>query len=94
MTDFVNQFTRKGHASKQFSAEALYLLQHHHWLGNVRELRNSGRTVGDHDPDGRDPRRGCGPFLGKGDLQSSVPCPAFMGATTPFPSKRPAVASD
>ncbi len=40
VADFVGQFTRKGVGWKQFSAEALHLLQQHHWPGNVRELRN------------------------------------------------------
>ena len=40
VADFVNQFSRKGIGWKQFSIEALELLQRHHWPGNVRELRN------------------------------------------------------
>lgn len=40
VADFVNQFSRKGVEWKQFSAEALALLQRHTWPGNVRELRN------------------------------------------------------
>jgi two-component system nitrogen regulation response regulator NtrX len=40
IADFVNQFCKKGVAWKQFSSEALALLQQHHWPGNVRELRN------------------------------------------------------
>jgi two-component system nitrogen regulation response regulator NtrX len=40
VADFIDQFCKKGVAWKQFSAEALLLLQRHHWPGNVRELRN------------------------------------------------------
>ena len=40
VADFINQFSRKGIMGKQFSAEALSLLQRHTWPGNVRELRN------------------------------------------------------
>lgn len=40
VADFVDQFSRKGVEWKQFSAEALALLQRHTWPGNVRELRN------------------------------------------------------
>ena len=40
VTDFVNQFNRKGLGSKQFAPEAVHLLQCHAWPGNVRELRN------------------------------------------------------
>ncbi|MCL2789186.1 MAG: sigma-54 dependent transcriptional regulator [Desulfobulbus sp.] len=40
VADFINQFSRKGIGSKQFSAAALHLLQRHAWPGNVRELRN------------------------------------------------------
>ena len=40
VADFINQFSRKGIEWKQFSAEALSLLQRHTWPGNIRELRN------------------------------------------------------
>jgi len=40
VADFIDQFRRKGIGRKQFSAEALRLLQCHAWPGNVRELRN------------------------------------------------------
>jgi two-component system nitrogen regulation response regulator NtrX len=45
IADFVNQFCKKGVAWKQFSSEALALLQQHHWPGNVRELRNLSSAV-------------------------------------------------
>jgi two-component system nitrogen regulation response regulator NtrX len=40
VADFIDQFSRKGIGRKQFSIEALDLLQRHAWPGNVRELRN------------------------------------------------------
>ncbi len=40
VADFINQFCKKGIAWKQFTPEALRVLQRHHWPGNVRELRN------------------------------------------------------
>jgi two-component system, NtrC family, nitrogen regulation response regulator NtrX len=40
VTDFISQFSRKGIVWKQFSPEAMQLLQRHSWPGNVRELRN------------------------------------------------------
>jgi two-component system nitrogen regulation response regulator NtrX len=40
VADFIDQFSRKGIEWKQFSAEALSLLQRHTWPGNIRELRN------------------------------------------------------
>ena len=40
VADFIDQFSRKGIGRKQFTAEALRLLQCHAWPGNVRELRN------------------------------------------------------
>ncbi|MGD9948239.1 MAG: sigma-54-dependent transcriptional regulator [Desulfobulbus sp.] len=40
VADFVSQFSKKGIGWKQFSPEALLLLQQHNWPGNVRELRN------------------------------------------------------
>ena len=40
VADFISQFSRKGIGWKQFSAEAMHLLQRHSWPGNVRELRN------------------------------------------------------
>jgi two-component system nitrogen regulation response regulator NtrX len=40
VADFIAQFNRKGIGWKQFTPEALHLLQRHHWPGNVRELRN------------------------------------------------------
>ncbi len=40
IADFVGQFSKKGIGIKQFTPEALHLLQQHNWPGNVRELRN------------------------------------------------------
>ena len=40
VADFVRQFSKKGISLKDFTPEALLLLQQHHWPGNVRELRN------------------------------------------------------
>ncbi|MBM9616203.1 sigma-54-dependent Fis family transcriptional regulator [Desulfobulbus rhabdoformis] len=40
VADFVQQFSKKGISLKDFTPEALLLLQQHHWPGNVRELRN------------------------------------------------------
>lgn len=41
---FFNEFTNKAkHKPKGFCAEALYLIQHYEWPGNIRELMNSIR---------------------------------------------------
>ncbi len=38
--DFLNLFSRKGLGKKQFSPQALAVLERHSWPGNIRELRN------------------------------------------------------
>lgn len=38
--DFLKQFYKKGLGSREFSKDAIHLLQQHSWPGNVRELKN------------------------------------------------------
>lgn len=78
VTDFVNQFTRKGVGWKQFSAEALHLLQHHHWPGNVRELRNLVERLVIMTPTDEIRAEDVALFLGKGPPNLST-MPGFHG---------------
>jgi two-component system nitrogen regulation response regulator NtrX len=77
--NFINQFGRKGIDGKQFTAEALQLLQRHSWPGNVRELRNLVERLVIMSPGDHIEVEDIALFLGNAPLLPPPPQPVVQG---------------
>ena len=79
VADFVDQFSRKGLGRKQFSDEAISLLQRHSWPGNVRELRNLVERLVIMTPDELVAATDVALFLGNAPLSELPPLSTASG---------------